>query len=137
MKHITIPADIGSISKGIGPIIGLLEDAEVDFKSLNKIEVSLDELFTNIASYAYKPGTGNIDIDYDLESSTGVLTIVIADEGKAFDPLEKEDPNIGLSLKDRQIGGLGIFIVKQVMDEVSYERKDGKNILTLKKKVLL
>lgn len=136
MKHIVIPAEVHSISKGIGPIIGLLEDREVDFKTLNKTEVALDELLTNIASYAYEPGTGNIDIDYELDEATGVLTIVIVDEGKAFDPFAKEDPNIALSEKERRIGGLGIFIVKQVMDEASYERKEGKNIVTLKKRVL-
>lgn len=135
MKHLTIAADIHVIEKGIGPIIALLEDAEADFKSLNKIEVALDELLTNIALYAYAPETGNIDIDYDFDASARLLTIVISDEGKPFDPLAKEDPNIALSLQDRKIGGLGIFIVKQVMDEVSYERKDGKNILTLKKTV--
>ena len=136
MKHVTIPAEIPALCKAIGPIMGLLEDAEVDFKSLNKIEVALDELLTNIASYAYKPGTGNIDIDYDLDASTGLLSIVIVDEGTPFDPFAKEDPNIDLSAKQRQIGGLGIFIVKQVMDETSYERKDGKYVLTLKKRVL-
>lgn len=136
MKRITIPAEIPSLPKAIGPIMGLLEDAEVDFKTLNKIEVALDELLTNVALYAYKPGSGNIDIDYELEESSHVLTLVIADEGKAFDPLAKEDPNITLGPQERQVGGLGIFIVKQVMDEAHYKREDGKNILTLKKKVL-
>ena len=134
MKHITIPADVHSISKGIGPIVALLEDSEVDFKSLNKIEVALDELLTNIAMYAYAPGTGNIDIDYDFEEPARILTIVIRDEGKEFDPTAKEEPNIALPPSERQIGGLGLFIVKQVMDEIFYERKGGQNILTLKRK---
>ncbi|MBO5529045.1 MAG: ATP-binding protein [Bacilli bacterium] len=135
MKHIVIPADKKVIAKGIEPIIALLEDHDADFKLLNKIELALDELYTNIASYAYEPGTGDIEIDYDFDEETRLLTIIIADSGKAFDPLAKEDPNIALPAESRQIGGLGIFIVKNVMDETTYCRVDNKNILTLKKKI--
>ena len=135
MKHIVIPADKKVIAKGIEPIIALLEDHDADFKLLNKIEVALDELYTNIASYAYEPGTGDIEIEYDFDEETRLLTIIIADSGKAFDPLAKEDPNIALPAESRQIGGLGIFIVKKVMDETTYCRVDNKNILTLKKKI--
>lgn len=133
MKHITIPADKNKIQLGITPIIGFLEDLEVDFKLLTKIEVALDEVLTNIALYAYKPGIGNVDIDYGIDELPRLLTIIISDEGKEFDPLATKDPDITLSEKDRKIGGLGIFIVKQVMDEVTYERRNNKNILTLKK----
>lgn len=133
MKHITIPADKNKIQLGITPIIGLLEDLEVDFKLLTKIEVALDEVLTNIALYAYKPEIGNVDIDYGIDELSRLLTIIISDEGKEFDPLATKDPDITLSEKDRKIGGLGIFIVKQVMDEVTYERRNNKNILTLKK----
>jgi len=135
MKHIVIPADKKVIAKGIEPIIALLEDHDADFMLLNKIELALDELYTNIASYAYEPGTGDIEIDYDFDEETRLLTIIIADSGKAFDPLAKEDPNIALPAESRQIGGLGIFIVKKVMDETTYCRVDNKNILTLKKKI--
>ena len=135
MKHITIPADKKEIEKGITPIIALLEDAEVDLVLTNKIEVAIDEILTNIALYAYTPNKGNIDIDYELDENSRNLTIIIADEGKAFDPLANEDPDITLDEKDRKIGGLGIFIVKNVMDEITYQRKDNKNILTLKRKV--
>lgn len=135
MKHITIPANKNEIEKGINPIIALLEDAETDFKLINKIEVAIDEILTNIALYAYTPNKGDIDIDYELDEENRNLTIIITDEGKEFDPLAKEDPDINLDEKDRQIGGLGIFIVKTVMDEVSYQRKDNKNILTLKRKI--
>lgn len=135
MKHITVPADKKQIEKGITPIIALLEDAEIDFALLNKIEVAIDEILTNIALYAYTPGTGNIDIDYELDEDNGNLTIVITDEGREFDPLAKDDPDISLDEKGRQIGGLGIFIVKTVMDEVTYQRIDNKNVLTLRRKL--
>lgn len=135
MKHIVIPANKKNIAEGIEPIVALLEDHDANFVLTNKIEVALDEILTNVASYAYEPGTGDIEIDYGLDEETRLLTVVVADRGKAFDPLAKEDPNIALPAQDRKIGGLGIFIVKQVMDEASYRREDGKNILTLKKKI--
>ena len=133
MKHITIPADKKELEKAINPIIALLEDAEADFKLINKVEVAIDEI--NVALYAYAPGTGNIDIDYELDEESRNFTIVITDEGTAFDPLAKEDPDISLDEKGRPIGGLGIFIVKNVMDEVTYQRVDNKNVLTLKRKI--
>ena len=133
MKHITIPAEIKSIAKAIAPIIGVLEDAEADFVLTNKIEVAIDEILTNISLHAYAPGSGNIDIDYSLEEDHRLFTIIITDEGVAFDPLAKEDPDVSLSEKERPIGGLGIYIVKNVMDEVTYSRVGNKNVLTLKK----
>ena len=133
MKHITIPAEIKSIAKAIAPIIGVLEDAEADFVLTNKIEVAIDEILTNISLHAYAPGSGNIDIDYSLDDHSRLFTVVITDEGVAFDPLEKEDPDVSLSEKERPIGGLGIYIVKNVMDEVTYSRVGNKNVLTLKK----
>ena len=133
MKHITIPAEIKSIANAISPIIGLLEDAEADFVLTNKIEVAIDEILTNISLHAYAPGSGNIDIDYSLEEDRRLFIIIITDEGVAFDPLEKEDPDVSLSEKERPMGGLGIYIVKNVMDEVTYSRVGNKNVLTLKK----
>ena len=135
MKHITIPAEKKSLSKGIDPIIALLEDEEADFALITKIELAIDEILTNVALYAYAPDKGNIDIDYGFDEERRELVVVIADEGKPFDPLAKEDPDISLGEKERKIGGLGIFIVKTVMDEVTYERTEGKNVLTLKRKV--
>lgn len=135
MKHITIPAEIKSIAKAISPIIGTLEDAEADFVLTNKIEVAIDEILTNISLHAYAPGSGNIDIDYSLEEDQRLFTVIITDEGVAFNPLEKEDPDVSLSEKERPIGGLGIYIVKNVMDEVTYSRVGNKNVLTLKKTI--
>lgn len=135
MKHITIEAEVKEIEKAINPIISLLEEAETNFVLINKIEVAIDELLTNIALYAYAPNKGTIDIDYDLDEASRNLTVIITDAGKEFDPLIKEDPDISVNEKGRKIGGLGIFIVKNVMDEITYKRIDNKNILTLKKAV--
>ena len=90
-------------------------------------------MLINIVSYAYED-TGNIDIIYELTTDPKKeLSVTIIDEGKEFDPLKKEDPNITDLYEKRKIGGLGIFMTKQIMDEVSYLRKDNKNILHLRK----
>lgn len=134
LTRFTIPADRKRIQEGIDPISSLLNEKGADKKIIFKIALALEEILTNVASYAYAPNTGNIDIEYGVDENR-TLTVRIIDEGKEFDPLKNEDPDITLSAEDRQIGGLGIFIVKQTMDETTYERKDNKNILTLKKVV--
>ena len=88
----------------------------------------------NVASYAYEDEQGSIVIEYELVlSPSKEISLTIIDSGKEFDPLAKEDPNIVTLYEEKKIGGLGIYLTKQIMDEVSYERKDGKNILFLKK----
>lgn len=135
-NHITIPAHIDSIYLGINPIISLLKDLEVDQKITYKMEVALEELLANVASYAYAPEEeGKIQIEYELLESPKMISVTIKDKGKEFNPLEIDDPDISLSAKDRKIGGLGIFIVKNTMDEIKYERKNGQNILNIKKKI--
>ena len=89
--------------------------------------------FSNIASYAYEGGEGKAEIQ--IFKTDDEITLVFTDEGIAFDPLAKEDPDVTLSAEDRPIGGLGIFIVKKSMDDVSYKRENGKNVLTIKKKL--
>ncbi len=100
---------------------------------LNKIDLAVEEIFVNIAHYAYKSETGLAEIDCKFEN--GTLTVVFSDSGKKFDPLARQDPDTSLSLEERKIGGLGIFLTKQFMDSVLYEYADGKNILTIEKKI--
>ena len=105
--------------------------ADLDAKDKNQLLIVAEEVFINIASYAYEGrGYCNVDVDYEND----VLTLVFADNGVEFNPLKKEDPNTKQKAEDRQIGGLGIFMVKNLMDKVYYEYKDGKNILTMIKK---
>ena len=132
VHKITIPADVDQISKGISPIMELLKGMEVDHKILYKIEVALEELLVNVASYAYpEDKKGNIDIEYEVVDKS--ITISIIDEGKEFDPLKRNDPDTTLSAEERDIGGLGIYLVKNTMDSIEYHRKDNKNILIIKK----
>ncbi len=108
------------------------QDTGLSEACLTDINICLDELFTNIVCYGFKDKLEHLTL-FLLQLSKDVLTVVIEDEGVAFNPLEKKDPEIPDDLKDVRIGGLGIHIVRKLMDELHYERKDGKNKLTLKK----
>lgn len=103
---------------------------------LNSILIAAEEIYVNIAHYAYggKPGTAWVGID--VGADTNMCRLVFKDEGKPYNPLEKEDPDITLPAEEREIGGLGIFMVKEIMDKVEYEYKDGHNILTMEKKIV-
>lgn len=101
-------------------------------KLLYSVNVSIDEVITNIISYGFDDdGEHDIEIVLSLEDDT--LKVTVSDDGKEFNPLEKEDPDITQDLEDREIGGLGIFFVKNFMDELSYSYENGKNILLMKK----
>ena len=102
-------------------------------KSQTQIDLSVEEIFVNIASYAYREEPGKAEVS--VECNNGEITIVFKDNGKPYNPLEKPDPDVTLSAEEREIGGLGIFLVKKNMDDVSYEYKNDQNILTIKKKI--
>ena len=106
-----------------------LIDCPVKIK--NQINIAVEEIFSNIARYAYKPLTGIAIVRISIYEH---ITIEFEDKGAAHDPLSTEEPDISLSLEERQTGGLGIFMVKRLMDSVEYRREDNKNILTIKKK---
>ena len=134
VTRITLPATREDVSSGVGPIVSFLEEHSVPHKTVYQIELALEEILVNIASYAYAPETGEMQIDYQLSDDSKTFTVVIADKGKEFNPLEREDPDINAPLEEREIGGLGLFLVKKTMDEVKYERIDNKNVLMLKKR---
>jgi anti-sigma regulatory factor (Ser/Thr protein kinase) len=109
-----------------GQVTGLSEACITD------INICLDELFTNTISYGFEDDLEHI-IRFTINLDNKVLTLIIEDEGIPFNPLEKKDPEIPADLIDVRIGGLGIHIVRKLMDDIRYERKHGKNKLTLKK----
>ena len=100
-----------------------------------QLAVAVEEIYVNIAHYAYvdREGTGDAIIQFNMEGNQLVITFI--DSGIPFDPLAKADPDVTLSVEERQIGGLGIYMVKKSMDDVKYERKDDQNILTLYKTI--
>ena len=104
-------------------------------KEMMQIDVAVEEIFVNIAHYAYKPDVGKAVVSASMDSDHAIISVSFEDTGTPFNPLAKEDPDVTLSAAERKIGGLGIFMVKKSMDNVHYERKDGKNILTLVKRI--
>ena len=105
-------------------------------QTLFQIDLAVEEIFVNISHYAYSPDKGTVQIDCSVEKTADApakLTVSFTDRGKAFNPLAKPDPDITLSVEEREIGGLGIFLTKKYMDSVLYERKDNQNILTFTK----
>lgn len=110
-----------------------LEKASCPMKVQTQIDVAVEELFVNVANYAYAPGTGQAMISMKIEENPRRAEICLADNGTPYNPLERDDPDTTLSAEDRAIGGLGIHIVKKSMDTVSYEYKDGQNRITIKK----
>ena len=100
-----------------------------------QILISCDEIFTNIASYAYadNPQGGNVDVSVTFDPDAKQLQITISDKGIAFNPLDSETPDVTLPLSERKVGGLGLFMVKKMMDKVEYNYRDDRNILILTK----
>lgn len=114
-------------------IDGFLEKNGCSPKAQMQIDLCVEEIYVNIANYAYGEGTGKAEIS--IENNNGEVTIVFKDSGVEYNPLEKPDPDITLPAEEREIGGLGIFLTKKNMDSVTYEYSDNKNILTMKKKI--
>ncbi len=107
----------------------------VSFGVLNQIDLAVEELYVNIAHYAYQPEKGDVEVECELseENDNQIFRITFKDSGKPFDPLARKDPDITLSAEERGIGGLGIFLTKKFMDSVEYEYTNNCNVLTIKK----
>ena len=112
-----------------------LEACECPPRAQMQLMVAVEELYVNIASYAYEPDHGDAVIGFDFDPATRTITLSFRDWGIPFDPLLKEDPDVTLSAEERGIGGLGIFMVKKSMDLFAYDRIDGQNIVTIQKKI--
>ena len=135
MKEITLEARIENLPTLIGFVDEFLEEQECSMKAQMQIDVAVDEIFTNVSSYAYTPNVGEVTVMISTDDSSTRMEITFIDSGIPYNPLEKEDPDVTLSAEDRQIGGLGIFMVKKSMDDLAYEYKDGKNILKIGKRI--
>ena len=131
MKEIVLDAKVDNLSQLLSIIDEELENAGCSMKGQMQIDVAVEEIFVNVASYAYEDGNGSCTIQVDTDPVNTYVTITFIDEGIPYNPLAKEDPDVTLSAEEREIGGLGIFIVKKSMDKTSYERKDGKNIFSM------
>ena len=133
MKKLTMKAEREIIPEVIDFIDRELDELGCSEKTKAQINIAIDELYGNIASYAYGEENGEVTVIIEGDSTPGAVSISFQDEGKPFNPLESREPDITLPARERKIGGLGIFMVKKSMDDVRYEYRDGKNILTIRK----
>ena len=112
-----------------------LEKAGCPVKTQMRIDVAVEEIYVNIAHYAYAPGRGPAEIRIAVEGDPAEAFVTFTDWGVPYNPLEQKEPDITLPAEDREIGGLGIFMVRKSMDGMEYARREGKNILTLRKRL--
>ena len=116
-------------------IDGQLEALDCSMKAQMQIDVAVDEIFGNIARYAYGDGRGDATVRFDFDGTSRIASISFMDRGMPFDPLKKADPDVTLSVEEREVGGLGIYLVKKTMDDMKYRYENGMNILTLYKHI--
>lgn len=135
MTNKTFPAKIEALSDVLGYVEQTLENLECPMKTQMAICVAIEEVFVNVAHYAYGSGEGDMELAIGFEKESRTVTFRMTDKGIPFDPLQKPDPDITLSAEEREIGGLGIFIAKKTMDSICYAYENGENILTMTKKI--
>lgn len=112
----------------------LLDESDCPLKTRLQIDLALEEMYINIANYAYAPKTGDMELLAGFNDDRTEVILILKDQGIPYDPLAKADPDVSLPANKRKIGGLGIFLVKKTMDSMSYVRQDGYNIVTMKKR---
>jgi anti-sigma regulatory factor (Ser/Thr protein kinase) len=134
MKELTMAAERACIPRIIDFVNGELECLGCPAKTMAQIDIAIDEIFSNIANYGYdaKPGTVTVAMEPGEGKS---VSITFMDDARPFNPLERADPDVTLPALKRKIGGLGIYMVKKSMDDVRYEYRDGKNVLTIRKTI--
>lgn len=136
MRELNIEAKTENLNMVMGFVDQQLESLDCSMKVQMQIEVAVEELFVNIAHYAYNPEIGSVTIQVEVQEDPLAVSITFIDQGMPYDPLKKEDPDVTLLAEERQIGGLGIYMVKKSMDDISYEYKEGQNILRIKKNLV-
>ncbi len=135
MKELTIEAKTENLSQVFGFLSGYMEESGCSKKDIRLCKLCIEEIFLNIAHYAYPSNIGNVTLMMELkeDGSSKQMIFIFTDSGIPYNPLEKDDPDLEVGLDEREVGGLGIFLVKQKMDELIYEYKDGQNVLQMTK----
>ncbi len=135
MKEITLEARVENIDRVTAFIDAALEELGCSMRSQMQIDVAIDEIFGNIARYAYTPAVGQATVQISYEPASGMVALTFRDQGIPYDPMGKADPDITLPAEERAIGGLGIFLVKKTMDAMEYRREGDSNVLVIRKKI--
>jgi anti-sigma regulatory factor (Ser/Thr protein kinase) len=130
-KVLTLPAELSNLDE----VLGFIEEAvpDISMKIQTQLAIAVEEIFVNIANYAYPSGVGDCIITVITNDDEAILTF--EDKGIPYNPLDKDDPDTSLPAEERQIGGLGIFMAKKLTDGISYSHSDGKNVLIIKKRI--
>ena len=131
-KELIIKNNLQELERVSAFVEGIVEELKLGQDMLCELQLVMEEMVVNVISYAYPEGTV-ADITLIAESDGTELTFVISDKGKEFDPTQQEDADMSINPAEREIGGMGIFIVKNIMNEVTYQRLEGHNLLTMKK----
>ena len=134
MSVLKVEARVQELDSVLDFVNGELDKLECPMRAAMQIDIAVEEIFVNIAHYAYGSGVGEAEIRMEGEAGGSGARITFLDSGVPYDPLQKEDPDITLPAAQRKIGGLGIFMVKKSMDDLSYEYRGGQNVLQLLKK---
>ncbi|MBR4656212.1 MAG: SpoIIE family protein phosphatase [Oscillospiraceae bacterium] len=132
-KELTVEAADAHLAEVLAFVDGELESLDCPMKTQMQVDVAVEEIFVNIAHYAYAPGSGQATIRVETSLEPKAVTVTFTDKGIPYDPLSRPDPDVTLSAEERQIGGLGIYMVKKTMNEMEYEYRDGQNVLRMKK----
>ena len=133
INELTLEAKVENLNQALAFIDDQLDAVDCPMKKRFQIDVAVEELFVNVAHYAYTPNTGNVTLRVESAQNPPAVVITFIDRGIPYDPLAKPDPDVSLSAEQREIGGLGIFMVKKSMDSMEYEYTDGQNILKIRK----
>ena len=133
--ELAIEATVENLPTVLAFVDEQLEAVGCSMKTQMQIDVAVEEIFVNVASYAYAPGHGGAEVRVEISGEPLTAAITVIDRGVPYNPLAREDPELTLSAEEREVGGLGIYLTKELMDDVSYAFRDGQNILTLKKKI--
>lgn len=135
MREMTVDATVENIPAVTDFVNRKLEELQCPPKSQMQIDIAIDELFGNISNYAYKPDIGPATVRVEVETHPVAVTITFIDGGRQFDPLSTDEPDVTLPASERRIGGLGLYLVRKTMDEITYEYRNGKNILKIRKNI--
>ena len=135
MRHIPIFTFINKMDRDANDTFDLLDEIDCPMKSKIQIHIVIDEIFGNICHYAYKDSVGTVTVSVEFQNTPKAICLTFTDNGIPYNPLETEDPDITLSSEERNIGGLGIYLVKRNMDEIKYEYINKQNRLWMEKKL--
>lgn len=135
MREIMLAAKTENLDKVLDFVNAQLDEIKCPAKARMQLDIAAEEIFVNIAHYAYGSQTGTAVVQIEIKEDPRAVIITFIDNGDPYDPLARSDPDITLSVEDRNIGGLGVYMVKMSMDSVSYEYKYGQNIFKIQKKI--